>query len=94
MLAKFREVSMPSNYVSMTCLSALSLHLELVHKTVLEDCKICFYQNDKRLYIDTQTAKVLNLMPLSKPNGSSLYELFSLQTRLGGKSSNSEYVER
>ena len=67
-LAADQHSSIPSNYVSMTCLSALSLHMELSHKTLIEGTdsskvKICFFQNDKRMFLDSQTCKVLNLLP-------------------------------
>jgi hypothetical protein len=52
-------------YVTLTCLSALSLHLEIHHKCNLESnhLKISHFKNTSRLYIDRQTSKALYLLP-------------------------------
>jgi len=52
-------------YVTLTCLSALSLHLELHHKCIIEKdhIKISHFKNTSRLFIDRQTSKALYLLP-------------------------------
>ena len=62
-MSKDQMTIMQNNYVSLTCLSALSFHLELVHKIMLdstqirpEALKISFYQSNMRLHIDLKSS--------------------------------------
>ena len=70
LLARFyqnKDVAIQSGetYVTLTCLSALSLHLEIHHKCNLEKdhLTISHFKNTSRLYIDRQTSKALYLLP-------------------------------
>ena len=58
-------VMQSETYVTLTCLSALSLHMEIHHKCSLENdnLKIAHFKNTSRLYIDRQSSKALYILP-------------------------------
>eukprot|EP00347_Sterkiella_histriomuscorum_P019714 403340570 len=83
--------SCPSNYVSITCLSALLLHLEANHKIQLDSSitNLTFFQSSNSLYIDQSTCQKLSLISLSgdskKDSGITLQSLFKTINPLGQK---------
>jgi DNA mismatch repair ATPase MutS len=93
-LMKLYKGKSTANYVSITCLSALSLHLEVLHHIDLcsdNSLKIVLFNDSNKMFIDHLTSRGLNLLP--QASGSlarafskqkTLEEQFSLITRLGG----------